>query len=321
VKDLVRRIVPFPLRRAVWRVRRSVPRVARPLSLALPRAEPPQRPILVVGCPRAGTSALLELLLRSPGLRSIHNEGHILWDAYHHPRDRGWDSDALAADEVSERERDYIYLAIRMFVRGRRFVDKTAESCLRIPYLLELFPDATIVFLRRRAAANVNSLIEAWRARPRFVKYRLPETLDGLGPLSGNRWSFALVPGWRDLRSSPLEEICARQYVACNQAALDARDQIDPARWVEVTHEDLLNAPVMVAKHLYGGLGLEFDSAIEEYAATLGGRHSFTTLSAPSAEKWREQNPELIERILPLTAATERRLGYDARPVGRPSAG
>jgi hypothetical protein len=265
----------------------------------------------VVGCPRAGTSALYELLVRHPGLRSIHNEGHILWDPYHHPKDRGWDSDALGAEDVSERERAYIYLAIRMFARGRRFIDKTAESCLRIPYLLELFPDATIVFLRRRAAGNVNSLIEAWRARPRFVKYRLPERLDGLGEMSGDRWSFALVPGWRELRSAPLEEICARQYVACNEAVLEAREKMDPSRWVEVTHEDLMGAPTMVAKHLYGRLGLDLDPAISEYAATLDRRPSFTTLTAPAAEKWREQNPELIERILPLTGPTERRLGYE----------
>jgi hypothetical protein len=251
------------------------------------------------------------LLVRHPGLRSIHNEGHILWDPYHHPRNRGWDSDALGAEDVSERERAYIYLAIRMFARGRRFIDKTAESCLRIPYLLELFPDATIVFLRRRAADNVNSLIEAWRARPRFVKYRLPERLDGLGEMSGDRWSFALVPGWRELRSAPLEEICARQYVACNEAVLEAREKVDPSRWVEVTHEDLMGAPTMVAKHLYGRLGLDLDPAISEYAATLDRRPSFTTLTAPAAEKWREQNPELIERILPLTGPTERRLGYE----------
>jgi Sulfotransferase family len=264
----------------------------------------------VLGCPRSGTSALLQLLLRSPELRSIHNEGHILWDPYHHPRDRGWDSDALGADEVSERERAYIYLAIRMFVRGHRFIDKTAESCLRIPYLLELFPDATFVFLRRRAAGNVNSLIEAWRARPRFVKYRLPEPLEGLGELSGNRWSFALVPGWRELRSAPLEEICARQYIACNEAALDARARVDASRWIDVAYEDLASSPARVARQLYGDLGLELDSAIEDYAARFDLTPSFTTLSAPEADKWREQNPELVERTLPLTAPIERRLGY-----------
>ena len=78
---------------------------------------------------------------------------------------------------------------MRIQVGDRRFLDKTPENCLRIPYLHALFPDASIVFLRRRAAENVNSLMEGWRARPRFVTYRLPLPLEGLGPLNGNRWS------------------------------------------------------------------------------------------------------------------------------------
>ncbi len=316
MKAFVRRIVPFPIRRAFWRVRRSVPRVAQPLSRVLPRAEPPPKPILVIGCPRAGTSALLDLLLRSPELGSVQSEGHILWDAYHHPRDRGWDSDALGAADVSDRERAYIYRAVKMFAGGAfsrapRFIDKTAENCLRIPYLLELFPDARFVFLRREAAGNVNSLIEAWRARPRFVKYRLPEKLDGLGELSGDRWSFALVPGWRDLRQASLEEICARQYVACNEAALDAFAGIDPARRIDVSYGEMVGEPVETARRLYDGLGLELSPEIERYAAALADTPSSTALTAPSPEKWRRQNPEAIERILPLTAPTERRLGYE----------
>ncbi len=142
----------------------------------LPEAAAPAKPILIVGCPRSGTTLLLQALLRSGELRSVQGEGHILWDEFHHPRDRGWDSDALGAGDLTRREREYVFRAIRMLVRGRRFVDKTPESCLRIGYLDALFPDATFVFLRRRAADNVNSLLEAWRARPRFVKYRLPET-------------------------------------------------------------------------------------------------------------------------------------------------
>ena len=198
-----------------------------------------------------------------------------------------------------------------MFVRNQRFVDKTAENCLRIPYLRELFPGATFLFLRRGAAGNVNSLIEAWKARPRFVKYRLPEPLEGLGDMSGNRWSFALIPGWRQLRSARLEEICARQYIANNEAALDGRESVDPSRWFEVAYEDLVASPVETAERICGDLGLAFDPAIEEYAAALGSRPSSTTLSAPRPDKWKQQNREPIERILPLTAPIERRLGYE----------
>jgi hypothetical protein len=315
VKSLIRRIVPFQLRRAFWRMRRNVPRVAQPLSAVLPKAAPPQRPILVLGCPRSGTTALQELLVASPELGSIHNEGHILWDAYHHPKDRGWDSDALGANDVGDRERAYIYRGVKMFAGGafvsdRRFIDKTAETVLRIPYLQELLPDATFVFIRRRGADTVNSLMEAWKARPRFVKYRLPETLDGLGEMSGNLWSFALVPGWRELRDASLEEICARQYVACNEAALDARDATDPARWHEISLEDLTADPVGQAERLCGLLGVEFGPEVRARAEAFNTTPASTSLTAPRKDKWRSQNGAEIERILPLIEPTERRLGY-----------
>ena len=300
----------FRLRRAVWRLRRNVPRVAQPVSAILRPQTSPRRPVLVIGCPRSGTSILLQALLKSPELRSIQSEGHVLWDAYHHPRDHGWSSDALGAEDVRRREQEYIYCAIRLFVRGRRFVDKTPENCLRIPYLERLFPEATFVFLRRRAADNVSSLIEGWRARPRFVKYRLPEPLEGLGPLSGPFWSFVLVPGWRELRASPLEEICARQYVACNEAAVEARAGIDPARWIDVAYEDLVASPREELRRLVELLDLEFTPAMEAFARELPRRPGPTALTPPKAEKWRDQNPTEVTRILPLVASIEERLGY-----------
>jgi hypothetical protein len=263
----------------------------------------------VLGCPRSGTSLLLQALLSSGGLRSVQSEGHILWDEFHHPRDRGWDSDALTAADVTDREREYVYLAIRLFARGVSFVDKTPESCLRVTYLDTLFPDATFVFLHRRAADNVASLLEAWRARPRFVKYRLPEPLTGLGPLSGARWSFVLVPGWRELRSSPLEEICARQYVACNEAALDARESLPTDRWINVSYEELVESGAPVLSDLFERLDLRFTPEAERFASDLRANVSATAVSAPEPGKWRERNADAIERILPLVAETERRLG------------
>jgi hypothetical protein len=310
MRDLVRRLVPFPVRRLVWRVRRSVPRVAQPLSLVLPGADPPRRPILLIGCPRSGTSVLLQILLRSPELRSVHSEGHILWEPYHHPRDRGWDSDALGDEDVTAREREYIYLAVRLVVRDRRFVDKTPENCLRIPYVHELFPDASFVFLRRRAADNVSSLMEGWRARPRFVKYRLPERLEGIGELRGDRWSYVLIPGWRELRHAPLEEICARQYIACNEAALEARDGVDPSRWIDVAYDELVDSPVATSRRIFDRLDLALTPEVERFAAALHRNPGPTALSPPRPGKWRDQNRAEVERILPLVLPTERRLGW-----------
>jgi hypothetical protein len=283
--------------------------VARPLSRIL-SSDAPAKPVIVLGCPRSGTTALLGLLLAGGALRSVQSEGHILWDEFHHPGRRGWDSDALDAGDVGERERAYVYTAIRLWTRGTRFVDKTPENSLRVPYLDVLFPDATFVFLRRRAADTVSSLMEGWRARPRFVKYRLPVELTGLGELRGNAWSFVLVPDWRQLVNAPLEEVCARQYVACNEAVLAARENLDPARVVDVAYEDLLRTPVDEAARLYRALDLDFTAGARSHAEGLARKTSATALTAPREDKWRESNAHAIERIRPLVTDVERRLGY-----------
>ena len=273
-------------------------------------ADPPRDPIFVIGCPRAGTSVLLDALRAGGELSLVQSEGHILWDEFHHPKDRGWDSDALGAADVTERERAYVHLAIRLFARGGRFVDKTPANCLRVGYLAELFPGATFVFLRRRGPDNVSSLMEAWRARPRFVRYRLPERLNGLGELSGDRWSLVLVPGWRELREASLAEICARQYVACNEAVLDEREALPGSSWVDVRYESLIAEPVDELRRVYDELGLRFTDEAERFARNLAENQARTTLTAPRAEKWRDRNAEAIAGVTSQLAETERRLGY-----------
>jgi hypothetical protein len=299
----------FKLRRAVFLVRRSAPRVTRPLSTFVAVGSP-ERPIFLIGCPRSGTSALLQAFLRSPELATVQLEGHILWDEFHPKKRRVQDSDALRAEDVSERERKYVNLAVRLFAHGRRFVDKTPENTLRIPYLHELFPGATFVFLRRRAADNVNSLIEGWRARPRFVTHRLPMPLEGIAPLDGRLWSFALIPGWRSLKQAPLEEICAQQYVVCNESVLETQAAMDSARWRDLEYEDFVASPVDELRRLFESLDVRWSEKVEQYARELDKRPSATAVTPPRPDKWREQNPDAIERILPLVGETERRLGY-----------
>ena len=273
-------------------------------------ADPPRDPIFVIGCPRAGTSVLLNALRAGGELAFVQSEGHILWDEFHHPKDRGWDSDAVSAADVTERERAYVHLAIRLFARGGRFVDKTPANCLRVGYLAELFPGATFVFLRRSGPDNVSSLMDAWRARPRFVRYRLPERLNGLGDLSGDRWSLVLVPGWRELREASLEEICARQYVACNEAVLAGREALPGSNWVDVRYESLIEEPVDELRRVYAELGLRYTDEAERFARNLAENQARTTLTAPRAEKWRDRNAEAIAGVTSQLAETERRLGY-----------
>ena len=118
------------------------------------------------------------------------------------------------------------------------------------------------------------------------------------------------MPGWRDLLDAPLEEICARQYVASNEAVLEARAYTDDARWVDVLYEDLVARPADEIRRLYTALELPYTEEAEAFAAALPENVSATSLTAPNADKWQERHRGEIERILPLVGPTERRLGY-----------
>jgi hypothetical protein len=293
-------------RRAGARVARQGLRVLSPVA-AVVGASPPPQPIFLIGCPRSGTSVLNALLQLSPEVAGLPGEGHVLWEALHHPKYHGWRSNALAASDVTDFDRAFFSAAMRTIARGRRFLDKTPKNSLRIAYLAGLFPDADFVFIKRSGADNVNSLIQGWRAAPRFVTYGVPARLDGR---PRRAWSFVLIPGWRDLEGAPAEEISARQYVACNEAALVGERLIDPSRWTSVQYEDLVARPEDELARVLDRLGLALTPKLSNAARHLM-ETPINTVTPPKLGKWRTENRAEVESILPFIAETERKLGYE----------
>ena len=292
-------------RRVGARVARQALRAASPLTRVRP-VSAPRHPIFLIGCPRSGTSLLYAILQNSPEVAALPGEGHVLWESLHHPKYHGWDSNVLGPKDATQRDRAFFYAAIRAWSRGRRYLDKTPKNSLRIPYLTSLFPDADFIFLRRQGPDNVNSLIQGWRAHPRFVTYTLPPAA---GEERGRDWSFVLIPGWRELVSAPVEEIAAHQYVSCNEAGLAAAGLVDPSRWISISYEDLVARPEEEVARILDRLGLGMTRAITEMVRRLDDV-PINTVTPPKADKWRDENRAEIERILPIIEPTERRLGY-----------
>ena len=73
-----------------------------------------------------------------------------------------------------------------------RLLEKTPKNALRVPFLLEVFPDAQFIFPQSEPRANLSSMMQAWRAKG-WVTYR---QLPGWpGP-----WSLPLPPGYERLQ-------------------------------------------------------------------------------------------------------------------------
>lgn len=295
---LLRRSVTDGVTRARWR------------ATLRGSASPPDRPVLIVACPRSGTSVLFSLLQRHEALRSLASEGHVIWNRHQHPRAKGWSSDRATEQDMRPGEEAFVHHAVQQVTGGRRFLDKTPKNVLRIPYLLQLFPDAFFVFLKRDGRATVSSLIEGWSAR-RGVSYRLPVPLR-LREYGGRYWSFVLPPGWRDTIGTSLPRVAALQYVASNDAAVADRSLVPPDRFVEVGYEELVATPEAVVRRLLDRLDLAPSEAVLSLARQLSSHH-VGSISPPDPQKWRIRTED-IQRVMPMLEPTMSRLGYELEP-------
>jgi hypothetical protein len=275
-----------------------------------------ERPIIILSAPRAGSTLLFETLAQAAGVHTIGGESHKLIESIGPLRPGGGavtsnrlaGKDATPAIAAELRRRFAVQLRDR---DGRppapgaaaRLLEKTPKNALRVPFLLEVFPDARFVFLHREVRANLGSMMEAWRAGG-WVTYR--QLAGWNGP-----WSLLLPPGYEQLRDRPLEEVVAFQWRTANETILDDLASIPRERWTTVRYEDLIGDPAREVARLLEFTGLDMDPQLAAYLARPLplSRH---TKTSPRPDKWKQDAAE-IERMVPGLAAISTRLGQPQR--------
>lgn len=297
-----------------WRVvnliKRSDWRRSRRLLRALVRGVHYERPVFVIGVPRSGTTMLFHLLRESQELGSLPREGHDLWRTFHHPRYSGWDSDAVGAGQVRPGERRYVNAYFASFFKARRFVEKTPENTLRIPYLRDLFEDAIFVVIKRNPCDGINSLINGWRQPAgRYRTYYVPQELHIPDYDHRRRWCFTLIEGWRNYSCAPIPEIAFAQWEQYTKTIAAAREQVPPSQWIEIYFEELLAHPEETFNRICEAIGIHNTLALREQLAKLIAE-PVNALSPASKDKWRRDNKEEITALLPRIAALAPTLGY-----------
>ncbi len=288
-------------------------RMARGLYFNLVNPKMPA-PIFVVGCSRSGTTVTFETISASPHLRSLGYEIPQFWNSLYGPSLNGWESEAAGAEQAQPRHRQ---AASRFFFErlgSHRIVDKTCINTMRIAFLHSLFPSAAFVFIQRDGRDNVSSMIDGWRQDAHFGLTQFlgpsPEPVS-INQGEFSEWSFFLPPGWRDYNTASLEEVCAYQWITANRLALTAKRLIPPAQWVHLRYEDIFEKPAEMFAEVFERLNLPFDGAMRERCRNLLDRPTSIVKGLPKKQKWRTQNPELVERILDKIAPLQRELGYE----------
>ena len=292
-----------------WHGRRAL-RGLRDLRWTLTRP-PADRPIIVVGCSRAGTTLVYKLLSESREIGSLQRETHDWWSDLHPPADKHWDTHALDARDVRPHDRETAARYFHAWTGRHRWVDKNNQNGLCIPYLHALFPDAVFVYVKRSPGDTLNSLIEGWRKPDEFATWSnaLPEPVAvENGTLT--QWCFFLAEGWRRYLTAPVETVAAFQYAAINQAILDARAGVPDGQWVDVFYEDFLRAPDDAIARVYTGCGLSFDEATRARCRAAFDV-PYNAFSEIRPDKWKDgRNRDKIERVLPEVAGVAVRMGY-----------
>jgi hypothetical protein len=300
----------------------EVPRIEATMSTTRPAIQPRaapapdqkpvlERPIVILSAPRAGSTLLFETLAQTAGVYTIGGESHQLIESIAALRPgRG----VVSSNRLTRKDAtSAIVSELRRRFAGRihdrdghgprsgskaRLLEKTPKNALRVPFLLEVFPDAQFIFLHREPHANLSSMMEAWRAKG-WVTYR---QLPGWpGP-----WSLLLPPGYEKLQGRPLEEIVAFQWRVANETILDDLADVTRERWTSLSYEDLVGDPKREISRLLDFAGLAMDARLEAYLSKPLPLSKYTQ-SKPDPAKWK-QNAAEIERVMPPLAAVISRL-------------
>lgn len=270
-----------------------------------------EHPVFVVGCSRSGTTAVYKVLSMAPELASMQKESHGFWNSLHPLSENNYDSHTLTAEDIKERDWREVSRFYFRHLGKRRFIDKANQNCFRIPYLQAFFPDAFFVYVKRDGRDNINSLIHGWGRPDEYAAWSrdLPADIKIENGKYQN-WSFFLFQGWRSFMKSSIEDVCAHQWIEANKAVLSSKGDIPQDQWIELFYEDILRSAKTIFGEIYGKLNLSFTDPIRQHCETLTA-NPYNAFSKPRLEKWKEENPERIGRILPIIKPTMLDMGYE----------
>lgn len=239
-------------------------------------------PVVIIGAPRSGTNMLRDVLTALPDVGTWPcDEINYIW----RHGNVAFPTDELGAQQAKPAIKQYIrrqFLAIAKQQQVKWVVEKTCASCLRIPFIDAILPDAYYIYIYRDGIDAAGSAQLRWSAKldlPYLLKkVRYVPFLDL--PYYGLRYLWARLyrlfskekrlafwgPSFtgldQQLKQHSLNEICALQWQACVQQSEAAFLAINPARIHRIKYEDFVSAPQQELKKLTDFLKITVDDNV-----------------------------------------------------------
>lgn len=224
------------------------------------------RPIIVIGSPRSGTTLLGKLLGAHPQLAHVE-EPRLTWKFGNDDK-----SDMLRGDDARPEVCEHIREAFASEVHkaGRqRLIEKTPSNSLRMEFVERVLPGCLFVHIIRDGVESVLSIRKFWQEHakglpPTKLFERLKEIDLQRAPYYGKEFLRRVMPGplaglvgkpvWGPripgidglLLQLELLEVCCLQWRMCVEQACYFGRQLPPDRYLECRIEDM--SPEMLRK-------------------------------------------------------------------------
>jgi hypothetical protein len=279
-----------------------------------------ERPVIIFGNTRSGTTVVQDLLAEHPGLVGWYEPRNV-WQYADPTRPH----DEFDASDATRRVTRYVrkrFLDYQQEHDGRRVVEKTPVNILRIPYVRTIFPDAAFVYIVRSPFSFISSVERKWQrtVTVRGAARRLASTpvtqLHHYGAhyvrqqwekrVLRRRYLSAWGPRYRgiteDLQREDLLTVIARQWTIGSRRAATHLADLDEGRLLRLRYEDLVEDPLLHLERLAAHCGIDVTGSMA--AAARDG------VDRGRQDKWRRFPPTALASLLPELEPEMARHGY-----------
>ncbi len=284
------------------------------------------RPVIILGSPRAGTSILGRLLQAHPAFVHV-KEPRFIWRYGNDGRSDMFQARHARPEVVAHIRKRFARILAEG--GGQRLLEKTPTNSLRVPFVEQVFPDAVYVHVMRNGYDCAASIRSYWlnstsgvangrigdkksilwqrfaEAEPRQVPFYLWELLARLLPGRPGEpktmWGPRLPGMAQMVRDMDLIEVAGLQWRECvERGAIDGR-ALGPKRYMEIRLETLtLERVAEVLKHC--GLDMVPEVEANFRAEFDSGKHLSRRTSLSAADR------SALRRVI---TPTMQWLGYD----------
>lgn len=299
-------------------------------SAAAPGGVAFDRPIVIVGAPRSGTTMLGRLFMAHRQVCFL-DEWRLTWKFGNDRR-----SDLLKPEHATPRVIAHIRarFAAEVSRRGRsRLVEKTPSNALRLPFVDRVLPEGRYIHIIRNGYDSVRSIRRFWEGKAHGVtglaEGRVSQRMSEVGllrlPWYGKEIARRLLPAplgrallgraeWgprlpgmgRMLRDMHIVEVCALQWRACVELACDFGRSLPPHRYLELRLDQMDRAAL---SRLLTFCELDEDEGVRDFFDNRYSVHQAKADQEPA-------DPAELAMIRAWIAPTMRWLGFDDEATG-----